>query len=113
MPRMQNKGFFGDLLGSVLQPAGALLGGLSSAVGIPSPIGAAAGGFLGDQAAGLARRIPFVKGGMVPMMPIAVAKVMKNRNKKGAKKCACPTTAKKGTTAMKKKMMKVRAAKKK
>jgi len=55
-----NKGFFGDLLGSVLSPIGTLLGGK-----VGGPVGAAAGGFLGDKAAGLARRIPFKKGGIV------------------------------------------------
>lgn len=92
-------GFFGDLLGSVLAPAGALLGGASQALGIPAPIGAAAGGFLGGKAGDLARRLPFKKGGKV------------SKKSKPAK--APKGKVAKGSAAAKAKMAKVRAAKKK
>ena len=91
-PRQQNKGFFGDLLGSVLQPAGALAGGALSAFGVPTPIGTAAGGFLGGKLGDLARRLPFKKGGVVP-----------KKNKK----------MKKGSTQAKAFMAKLRSMRKK
>lgn len=97
-------GFFGNLLGSVLEPAGALLG---SRFG--GPIGGAAGGFLGSEAGGLARRLPFRKGGKVPMVlpngmivPMPTAK----KAKKGKKKAE-------SQAQVNKRMAKVRAAKRK
>ena len=66
IPRQQNKGFFGDLIGSVLPAAGTLAGGALQAFGVPAPIGGAAGGFLGGKLGDLARRLPFRRGGRVP-----------------------------------------------
>lgn len=102
-------GFFGDLLGTVLQPAGALLGGASQALGIPAPIGAAAGGFLGGKAGDLARRLPFRKGGRVPVMlpnGMVMAVPTAKKAKKGKKKAETQAQ-------VNKRMAKVRAAKRK
>lgn len=99
-------GFFGDLLGSVLQPVGTLLGGASQAIGIPAPIGAAAGGFLGGKAGDLARRLPFEKGSKVSKQ--SRPKKIKSKPAKAPKGKVA-----KGSAAAKAKMAKVRAAKKK
>ena len=88
-------GFFGDFLGSVLQPVGTLAGGALNAFGVPAPIGAAAGGFLGGKAGDLARRLPFKRGGRVP----------KPKGKK-------PARMVKGSAAAKAYMSKIRKMKK-
>jgi len=85
----QNKGFFGDLLGEILPGAGSLLGSL---VG---PLGTIVGGGVGKGLGGLARKLPFKKGGVVM--------------KKKGKKAAMPA---KGSTAMKQRMAKLRAMRK-
>ena len=80
----QMKGIFGDFLGSVLGPLGGLAG---SAFG---PLGNIVGGGIGSAVGGLAKKLPFKEGGVV-----AAAK------------------AGKGTAAMKRKMAKLRAMRKK
>jgi len=86
--KTSNKGFIGDFLSSVAQPALSLAG---SAFG---PIGTIVGSGLGSAISPLAKRIPFQKGGVVMMAP-----------KKGKKKTKQPA---KGSKAMKLKMARLR-----
>lgn len=75
--KTQNKGFFGDLLGAVLPAAGGLAGGALQAFGVPAPIGAAGGSFLGGKLGDLARGLPFRRGGKVGMAKKKPAKMIK------------------------------------
>jgi hypothetical protein len=87
------KGFFGDLLSSVVQPLASIAG---TALG--GPIGGILGGGLGSAISPLAKRLPFQQGGVVMMAP-----------KKGKKKTKQPA---KGSKAMKMKMARLRAMRK-
>ena len=75
-------GFFGDLIGTGLGLGGKLLGGSLLPFG---GIGSAAGGYAGDQLGGLARKIPFKKGGLVAMM-MPNGQMMMVKKKKSSKK---------------------------
>ena len=88
----QSKGFFGDFFGSVLSPLGSIAG---AAFG---PIGSIVGGGLGTAVGGLAKKLPFKRGGVVVAMPMKMKK-----GKKGPAK---------GSTAMKAKMARLRAMRK-
>jgi hypothetical protein len=100
------KGFFGDLLSSVVQPLASIAG---TALG--GPIGGILGGGLGSALSPIARRLPFKKGGVVPkgmhMMPDG--SLMKDSAMKGKKKTKQPA---KGSKAMKMKMARLRAMRK-
>lgn len=100
------KGFFGDLISSVVQPLGALAG---AAFG--GPLGGILGGGLGSAFSPLAKRLPFKKGGVVPkgmhMMPDGT--LMKNSDMKKKKATKGPA---KGSKAMKMKMARLRAMRK-
>jgi hypothetical protein len=97
IPRQSNKGFFGDLVGSILPTLGSLGGAAAGGLlgGIGAPVGGAAGGFLGGKLGDLARRLPFKRGGRVPKA-------------KGAK----PKRMVKGSAAAKAYMAKIRKMKK-
>lgn len=96
----QNKGFFGDLLGEILPGAGALLGSLVS------PLGTIVGGGVGKGLGGLARKIPFKKGG-VAMHQMPDGSMMPGKTHGKAKKAKKGPG--KGTAAMRAKMAKLRA----
>ena len=86
------KGFIGDLISSVAQPLGALGGAF-----LGGPLGGIIGGGLGSAISPIAKRIPFQQGGVVMM----------EKPKKAKKQPA------KGSKAMKLKMARLRAMKRK
>ena len=85
MQRRQQKGVFGDFLSSVLAP----LGGIAGAA-ISGPLGGILGTGAGSALGNLSKKLPFQAGGVVAM-----------------------AKAGKGTAAMKKKMARLRALRKK
>ena len=90
----QQKGVFGDFLSSVLGPLGSVAG---AAFG--GPIGSIVGGGVGSAAGGLAKKLPFRRGGVV----MAAMPMKMKKGKKGPAK---------GSAAMKAKMARLRAMRK-